>query len=119
VIPLDTGDLLDYMGSLERVLAEAPRRIYPAHGPLIEDGVAKIREYIDHRNDREREILAALGREPMAVMEIVGIVYAAYPKILHAAAAESVTQHLLKLECEKRVTRDGTGEPRSARWALS
>jgi len=119
VIPLDTGDLLDYMGSLERVLAEAPHRIYPAHGPLVEEGVAKIREYIDHRNDREREILAVLGREPIAVMEIVGIVYAAYPKILHAAAAESVTQHLLKLEREKRVTRDGKGEPRSASWALS
>ena len=52
-------------------------------------------------------------------MEIVGIVYAAYPKILHAAAAESVTQHLLKLERERRVTRDGNGEPRSASWALS
>jgi glyoxylase-like metal-dependent hydrolase (beta-lactamase superfamily II) len=118
VIPLDTGDLHDYMSSLERVLAEAPRRIYPAHGPLIEDGPAKISEYIEHRNDREREILAALGREPMAVMEIVRIVYAAYPKALHPAAGQSVTQHLRKLEREKRATREAGDDPLSARWAL-
>ena len=119
VIPLDTGDLHDYMRSLERVLAEAPRRIYPAHGPLIEDGPAKIREYIAHRNDREREILAALQRKSMAVTEIVRIVYAAYPEVLYPAAGQSVTQHLLKLERENRVTREAGAEPLSARWALS
>jgi glyoxylase-like metal-dependent hydrolase (beta-lactamase superfamily II) len=119
VIPLDTGDLLDYMSSLERVLAEVPRRIYPAHGPLIEDGPAKIREYIDHRLEREQQILATLEPGPMAAMEIVKIVYAAYPEVLHPAAGQSVTQHLLKLEREKRVTRSAGTEPLSARWALS
>lgn len=119
VIPLDTGDLLDYMRSLQRVLAEAPGRIYPAHGPLIEDGPAKIREYIAHRDDREREILTALEPEPLAVREIVKIVYAAYPQVLHAAAGQSVTQHLLKLERENRVHRPAGAEPLSARWALS
>jgi glyoxylase-like metal-dependent hydrolase (beta-lactamase superfamily II) len=119
VIPLDTGDLLDYMRSLERVLAETPRRIYPAHGPLIEDGPAKIREYIQHRSDREREILAALEQEPMVVMEIVKIVYAAYPEVLHPAAGQSVAQHLLKLEREQRVAREPGAHPLAARWARS
>ncbi len=119
VIPLDTGDLLDYMSSLERVLAEAPGRIYPAHGPLIEDGPAKIREYLEHRLEREREILAVLERGPLAVMEIVRIVYAAYPEVLHRAAGQSVTQHLLKLEREKQVSREEGAAPLSARWALS
>jgi hypothetical protein len=52
-------------------------------------------------------------------MEIVKIVYAAYPEVLHPAAGQSVTQHLLKLEREKRVTREPRAEPLSARWALS
>jgi glyoxylase-like metal-dependent hydrolase (beta-lactamase superfamily II) len=116
VIPARGGSLLDYMRSLERLLAERPRRIYPAHGPCIEDGTAKVREYIEHRLERERQILAALRAGDSAVREIVARVYAAYPKELHAAAGWSVTSHLLKLEQEGRVTRDGV-EPLSARWS--
>jgi glyoxylase-like metal-dependent hydrolase (beta-lactamase superfamily II) len=51
VIPNASGDLGDYLRSLETLLAERPRRIYPAHGPAIEDAVGKIREYIEHRGD--------------------------------------------------------------------
>ena len=29
---------------------------------MIRDGRAKMREYIDHRNQREQEIVAALGK---------------------------------------------------------
>ncbi|MGH7288301.1 MAG: MBL fold metallo-hydrolase, partial [Myxococcota bacterium] len=100
VIPNTSGDLGAYLRSLERLLAEQPRRIYPAHGPTIEDGVAKIREYIAHRRAREAEILAQLSAAPRSVMEIVGAVYAAYPASLHAAAAQSVGHHLRKLERE-------------------
>jgi glyoxylase-like metal-dependent hydrolase (beta-lactamase superfamily II) len=117
VIPLPTGDLADYMASLERLLAERPRRIYPAHGPLIEDGVAKLREYIEHRRAREAEILAELGSEPRGVIEIVEAVYAAYPRGLHAAAAQSVAHHLLKLEREAGARREPPGaDPLAARW---
>jgi glyoxylase-like metal-dependent hydrolase (beta-lactamase superfamily II) len=115
VIPSEGGDLGDYMRSLERLQQEAPRAIYPAHGPKIADGVAKLQEYIDHRNAREREILEALrgGRE--TIPEIVAQVYAAYPPALHAPARHSVCSHLKKLEREGRVQRDGN-VPLDARW---
>jgi glyoxylase-like metal-dependent hydrolase (beta-lactamase superfamily II) len=115
VIPLESGDLAAYMRSLERMLEEAPERIYPAHGPAIEDGSAKIREYIEHRRAREAEILAQLGSTPRSVMEIVGAVYAAYPASLHAAAAQSVGHHLRKLEREGRARREG-GDLLSSLW---
>lgn len=118
VIPAETGDLGDYMQSLERLLAEAPARIYPAHGPCIEDGSAKIREYIAHRKERDEQILAALASGASEVPAIVEIVYAAYPKALHAAAGQSVTSHLRKLEREGRVRRDGAGAPSQARWHI-
>ena len=118
VIPNTSGDLGDYLRSLERLLAERPRRIYPAHGPVIEDGVAKIREYIAHRHERERQILAVLERGPARVMEIVKVVYAAYPETLHPAAAQSTAQHLRKLAREGRARAEGD-DPFAARWELA
>lgn len=118
VIPPDTGDLGDYLASLERLLAEEPAAIYPAHGPKIEDGVGKLREYIDHRLAREAQIVAALDKGPRSVQEIVRVVYAAYPESLYAAAGMSVTSHLVKLEREQRVRSEGSSEPLDARWSL-
>ncbi|MBM4384007.1 MAG: MBL fold metallo-hydrolase [Deltaproteobacteria bacterium] len=116
VIPAESGDLGDYMRSLDRLLAEEPRRIYPAHGPVIEHGAAKLREYIAHRGEREGQILDALERGPSRAMEIVQVVYAAYPAALHAAAAQSVIQHLRKLVREKRASRDGAASDLDAKW---
>src|SRR6267142_1947003 len=62
VIPDEDGDLGQYLDSLRRVQALGVRHIYPAHGPVIEDGPGKIQEYIDHRMLRERQILEVLGR---------------------------------------------------------
>jgi len=117
VIPSEGGDLLDYMNSLERLRAEQPNTIYPAHGPVIRDGRAKIREYIDHRNQREQEILAALRAGLGLIPDIVARVYAAYPVALHAPAKSSVCSHLTKLEREGRVQRTGDA-PLDAHWAL-
>ena len=116
VLPVGTGDLGQYMDSLERMLAAARGRIYPAHGPCIEDGAGKIREYLAHRRAREAEILAALDRAPVAVMDLVARVYAAYPASLHAAAAQSVTHHLRKLEREGLARREGGADALEARW---
>jgi len=114
--PEHGGDMLDYLRSLEVLLAQRPGRIYPAHGPLIEDGAAKLREYIAHREERERQVLAALREEPRGVPEMVREIYAAYPESLHAAAAQSVSQHLRKLESEGRAQRAGDGDALRALW---
>ena len=53
------------------------------------------------------------------VREIVKIVYAAYPEALHAAAGQSVTSHLLKLEREGSASRSPDEEPLVARWQRS
>src|SRR4030095_10822654 len=61
VIPDGEGDLGLYMVSLRRVQSLGVRKIYPAHGPVIEDGPGKIEEYIAHRLLREKQILEAIG----------------------------------------------------------
>ncbi|RIL00228.1 MAG: MBL fold metallo-hydrolase [Proteobacteria bacterium] len=117
VIPSHGGDLLDYMRSLERMLALSPRRIYPAHGPLVEDGAQKLREYIAHRDARERQILAALAQGDAAIAAIVKRVYVDVPEALHAAAGHSVAAHLGKLEREGRVRRLDARAPLEAVWS--
>ena len=106
IIPAETGNLAEYMNSLQCLLDESPDRLFPAHGPRIDNGQAKIQEYIDHRLAREQQILSTMREGAETVTAMVEIIYAAYPKALHAAAAQSVTSHLLKLKEEGRATSD-------------
>ncbi len=118
VIPPDDGDLGDYMASLRRLQALDVRRIYPAHGPVIEDAHAAIQEYIDHRLMRERQILEALGEGLSTIPEMVARIYVDVSPALHGAAALSVQSHLLKLKKEGRVGEEVVpGAPSS--WRLS
>jgi glyoxylase-like metal-dependent hydrolase (beta-lactamase superfamily II) len=105
VIPAETGDLGDYMDSLERVLAENPNEIYPAHGPRIKHGSAKIKEYLSHRREREQQVLDALADGDRDAMTMVKRIYVGYPETLHRAAEQSVTSHLKKLVRDGRVRR--------------
>ncbi|HIF92008.1 MAG: MBL fold metallo-hydrolase [Myxococcales bacterium] len=103
VIPAESGDLGDYMDSLERVLSERPAEIYPAHGPRIKDGCGKIEEYLAHRRAREEQVLAAVNAGDQDAMTMVKRIYVGYPENLHAPAAQSVTSHLKKLERDGRI----------------
>ncbi|MBI4083600.1 MAG: beta-lactamase-like protein 2, partial [Candidatus Lambdaproteobacteria bacterium] len=58
VIPLDGGDLADYMATLHRLQGLSAARIYPGHGPVIDDPREKLAFYIEHRLERERQVLA-------------------------------------------------------------
>jgi hydroxyacylglutathione hydrolase len=117
VIPSDDGDLLEYLDSLRRLAQLDVRRIYPAHGPVIEDAPAKIREYIDHRMMRERQILEALGDGLATIPAMVARIYADVPKALHPMAAMSVESHLKKLKKERRV-RETVQPDAPSRWEL-
>ena len=50
------------MDSLRLLQAEPIELICPGHGPWIEDPAAKLAEYVEHREMRERRLLAALER---------------------------------------------------------
>ena len=117
VIPAADGDLLDYMSSLRRLQQLGVRRIYPAHGPVVEDGPALIAEYIEHRLLRERQILEVLGNGPSTIPAMVERIYAAVPKHLHAMAGQSVASHLKKLAREGRV-REHPVPDAASRWEL-
>lgn len=117
VIPDEDGDLGLYMDSLRRLQSLDIRRIYPAHGEVIEDGPAKIQEFIDHRMLRERQIQETLGGGPRTIPEMVKVIYADVSTALHRMAAMSVHSHLRKLKADGRVSEETvSGGP--SRWTL-
>jgi glyoxylase-like metal-dependent hydrolase (beta-lactamase superfamily II) len=109
VIAPPEGDLLEYMASLRRLLALDPRQILPAHGPTIDRPAALLQSYIEHREERERQILACLTAGESDVAGLVARIYADIDPALHPVAAHTVTAHLLKLEREGHVLRGAHG----------
>uniref|UniRef100_A0AC34GIV2 Metallo-beta-lactamase domain-containing protein n=1 Tax=Panagrolaimus sp. ES5 TaxID=591445 RepID=A0AC34GIV2_9BILA len=49
-------DLHSYMNSLNKFLEIKPDKIYPGHGPVVNNPQNKIEEYIKHRMQRENDI---------------------------------------------------------------
>ena len=116
-------------------------RIYPGHGPVIEDGCARIDAYIEHRNKRERQILetmragvsgdgggddteavpaagAGSGARAWTAMQLVEIIYReSTPRFLWPAAAGNVAHHMSKLAKEGVVVRAATQDGEVA-WVL-
>lgn len=108
------GDLAKYLRSLQRMQELAPRTLYPGHGPVVMRAGAKLQEYLEHRAEREAQVLAALADGPKPIPELVETIYEDYPPEVRPLAARSVLAHLLKLETEGRVARAGSGE--DATW---
>jgi glyoxylase-like metal-dependent hydrolase (beta-lactamase superfamily II) len=103
VIPASKGgDLREYLASLHRVRDLNPRRLLPGHGPIVDDPLGLIDEYVAHRAQREQEILKAILGGARTVPDIVARVYPALPASLSAGAAESVRAHLKKLRDDGR-----------------
>ena len=108
VIPASHGGVLaDYLRSLARLAALGPRRALPAHGPVIDDPQAVIDTYLAHRRDRERQVLEVLDGGPATIPAIVARLYQELHPALVAMAEESVLAHLVMLEGDARVARDG------------
>jgi endoribonuclease LACTB2 len=111
-------DLGIYLRSLATMMTLFNGRAYPGHGPVIENGPAKIQEYISHRAQREDQVFQALkSKKPDAAtsnsswqsMELVKVIYWDVPEELHPAAERGVLQILGKLLNEGKVVKDEAG----------
>lgn len=116
VIAPPEGDLAAYMASLRRLLTLDPRVILPAHGPAITDPEALLEQYIQHREERERQVLSGLAAGRHTIEALVAQIYADVDPALHPVAALSVHAHLLKLLHDGRVV--NLSAPNSETWAL-
>jgi glyoxylase-like metal-dependent hydrolase (beta-lactamase superfamily II) len=107
------GELIDYLASLRRLLALEPNRTLPGHGPAMEQPSEKIQEYLDHRQVRENQILAALAAADRSIDDLRAAIYPDVPSGLTWAAENNLRTHLLKLRAEGRVVE------RAARWQVA
>ncbi len=106
----DPGALAGYLAGLERLRGIELDYMCPGHGPLITDPAGKLDQYIAHREDRERRLLAALGQGKRTVDELLDEVWADAPAALRPAAAVTLAAHLDKLADEGRLP-DGVQRP--------
>jgi glyoxylase-like metal-dependent hydrolase (beta-lactamase superfamily II) len=94
------GDLVQYLASLERLLALEPVRLLPAHGVVVDDPETLLKHYLDHRRMREQQVIAALRAGCRDVQSIAESIYDGLEAPLMAAARENVRAHLDKLKSD-------------------
>ena len=106
----DPGALAGYLAGLERLREYRLEVIGPGHGPPVDDVEGKLTQYINHRLERERRLIEALGQGKRTVDELLDQVWDDAPPVLRPAAALTLAAHLDKLADEGRMP-DGVVRP--------
>ena len=97
------GSLSAYLDSLRRLRSLDLEVLCPGHGPYVWDPAAKLDEYIEHRLDRERRLLAALESGLRTEDELLDAAWPEVPPALRDAARLTLRAHLEKLASEGRL----------------
>jgi glyoxylase-like metal-dependent hydrolase (beta-lactamase superfamily II) len=107
VVSPPDGDMAAYFASLHILLRRDDEVFLPGHGPKLPDPRDLVRELLQHRMARERAIEDALGAGAASTYTLMDTLYSQVHPRLRRAAERNVLAHLLKLEHEGKVTRDG------------
>ena len=97
----DPRAMSGYLLALDRLRGRRDFEVIcPGHGPVVWDPKAKLDEYREHRAERERRLIEALGEGRRSVEELLDTVWAEVPEVLRPAASVTLAAHLDKLEEE-------------------
>jgi glyoxylase-like metal-dependent hydrolase (beta-lactamase superfamily II) len=106
-VPGDGGGLAVYLDALARLGELELDAILPGHGPVVWDPAERIADYIEHRLERERKVVAALEAGARTEDEILERAWDDAPidtvPMLRTAAAATLEAHLDKLRVEGRL----------------
>ena len=104
------GAMAAYLDSLRRLRELDLDVIAPGHGPFVWEPRAKLDEYIEHRLDRERRVVAALDAGARTRDELLDRAWDDVPfdqvPVLRVAAGVTLDAHLEKLREEGRLPDD-------------
>jgi glyoxylase-like metal-dependent hydrolase (beta-lactamase superfamily II) len=107
ILPPD-GDMETYLASLEKLLARDNATYWPTHGGPIRKPKAFVRGLLEHRRERERQILQSISEGHATIPAIVRQIYRDVDPRLYGAAGLSVLAHLVHMTRDGRVKTDGT-----------
>lgn len=110
ILTPDPGALRGYLEALEALRGAGYEVLLPGHGPVVPDPEAKLTEYIEHRLDRERRLVAGLDEGRRSVDELLDAAWGDVADLMRPAAAISMAAHLDKLAEEGRLP-DGVERP--------
>jgi glyoxylase-like metal-dependent hydrolase (beta-lactamase superfamily II) len=110
----DPGALTGYLEGLAKLRDRKLELLCPGHGPPVSDPESKLDEYISHRLDRERRLVAGLDRGARSVQEMLDAAWDDVPEHLRPAATITLAAHLDKLADERRLP-DGVERPAGIR----
>ena len=112
VVSPPDGDMAAYLDSLRSVAGRGDDVAIPTHGPPIPDPSTFVSELIDHRLQRERQVLGAVRDGLDTIPAIVEVLYVDVRRELFKPARRSVLAHLVKLVADGTVAVDGASRPR-------
>ncbi len=100
------GRLGEYLAALARLRELGLAVLCPGHGPPVWDPEAKLGQYLAHRAERERKLLAALEAGARGEDELLDAAWGDAPAALRPAAALTLRAHAGKLRDEGRLPED-------------
>jgi glyoxylase-like metal-dependent hydrolase (beta-lactamase superfamily II) len=107
VVAPPVGDMAAYRASLAKVAEREDAVLWRTHGPPVQDPRPFVHMLIEHRHQREQQVLGRLAEGDRKIVDIVKALYSDVDEKLHKAAGRSVLAHLLELRAEGRVRAEG------------
>lgn len=106
VVSPPDGDMAAYIDSVRKVQGRPDEVLWPTHGNPVTDPGPFLEAYLQHRLEREAQVLAQVRAGVTSIADMVAVLYAQVDRKLHRAASRSVLAHLVKLVADGVVAVD-------------
>jgi glyoxylase-like metal-dependent hydrolase (beta-lactamase superfamily II) len=93
LVAVPDGSMAQYLASLERVIGLGYAHYVPAHGGVIDRGPDYARALLAHRQERNRQVVAAVAAGARRIGDLLKPIYPDLPLPLHAAARMTLRAH--------------------------
>lgn len=107
ISPPPHGDMGQYLQSLAHLKSYDCALMLPGHGQNVNDVKSKLQELIDHRLEREQQVLGLLKDGKTTPKAQLKVIYMELDKRIVPMALRQIEAHLAKLEADGLVRRDG------------